>query len=163
MILVTGATGNVGAETVRLLAGQRQRVRVLVRDPSRLQHERVEVVTGDFDDPDFLDAAMRTVDTVVLISPGIPRQEIAAIDAAARARVRQVIKATSKASADSPVERRRGQTEIEQHLQVPGPRVDTASLECLPTESARLCSARPPGQRVRDVRRRREDRHGRRS
>jgi uncharacterized protein YbjT (DUF2867 family) len=120
VILVTGATGNVGSETIRLLARQPQPVRVFVRDASRLPHEGVEVVTGDFDDADSLDAAMRNVDTVVLISPAIPRQEISAIDAAARARVRQVIKATSKASADSPVERRRGQAQIEQHLQASG-------------------------------------------
>lgn len=120
MILVTGATGNVGSETVRLLAAQQQSVRALVRDTSRTQQAGVEVVTGDFDDPASLDAAMRDVDTVVLVSPAIPRQEIAAIDAAARAGVTHVVKATSKASADSPVERRRGQTRIEQHLHASG-------------------------------------------
>ena len=120
MILVTGATGNVGSETVRLLAGQPQPVRVLVRDASRLPHQGVEVVTGDFDDRNSLDAALRDVETVVLISPAIPRQEIAVIDAAAAAGVRHVIKASSKASADSPVERRRGQAQIEQHLQASG-------------------------------------------
>lgn len=126
MILVTGATGTVGAETVRLLAPRRQPVRALVRDPSRLRHggvepSGVEVVTGDFDDPGSLDAAMHGVDTLVLISPAIPRQEIAAVDAATRAGVAHVIKASSKASADSPVERRRGQARIEQHLRAAGP------------------------------------------
>jgi len=120
MILVTGATGNVGSETVRLLADQQQPVRALVRDASRLQRAGVEVVTGDFDDPVSLDAAMDGVDTVVLVSPAIPRQEISVIDAAARAGVTHVIKASSKASADSPVERRRGQAQIEQHLQASG-------------------------------------------
>ena len=120
MILVTGATGNVGTETVRLLADQPQPVRALVRDPSRLQRAGVDVVTGDFDDPGSLDTALDGVDTVVLISPAIPQQEIAVIDAAARAGVTHVIKATSKASADSPVERRRGQTQIEQHLHASG-------------------------------------------
>lgn len=54
---------------------------------------------------------------VVLVSPAIPHQEIAVMDAAAHARVTHVIKATSKASADSRVDRRRGQNQIEQHLQ----------------------------------------------
>jgi len=120
VILVTGATGNVGSETVRLLADQKHPVRALVRDPTRLQLAGVEVVTGDFDDPDSLDAAMHGIDTVVLVSPAIPRQEIEVIDIAARAGVSHIIKATSKASADSPVERRRGQAKIEQHLQASG-------------------------------------------
>lgn len=120
MILVTGATGNVGSETVRLLADQQQPVRALVRDPARLQRDGVDVVTGDFDEPGSLDAALDGIDTVVLVSPAIPQQEISVIDAAARAGVTHVIKATSKASVDSPVERRRGQTQIEQHLQASG-------------------------------------------
>ncbi len=120
MILVTGATGKVGSETVRLLADQQQPVRALVRDPSRLQRAGVDVVTGDFDDHGSLDAAMDGVDTVVLISPALPQQEISVIDAAARAGATHVIKATSKASADSPVERRRGQAQIEQRLQASG-------------------------------------------
>jgi uncharacterized protein YbjT (DUF2867 family) len=120
MILVTGGTGNIGSEAVRLLADQQQPVRALVRDPSRLQRSGVDVVIGDFEDPGSLEAAMDGVDTVVLISPAIPHQEISVIDAAAWAGVTHVIKATSKASADSPVERRRGQTQIEQHLQASG-------------------------------------------
>lgn len=120
MILVTGATGDVGSETVRLLAAQQQPVRALVRDTSHIQPADVEVVTGDFDDPDSLDAAMRGVDIVVLVTPAVPHQEIAVIDAAARAGVTHVVKATSKASADSPVERRRGQAQIEHHLQASG-------------------------------------------
>jgi uncharacterized protein YbjT (DUF2867 family) len=91
VILVTGATGNVGSQ-----------------------------IAGDFDDPDALDAAMRGVDTVVLVSPAIPRQEIALIDSAARAGVSHVVKATSKASADSPVDRRHSQAQIERHLLASG-------------------------------------------
>ena len=87
MILVTGATGNVGSETVRLLAEQKHPVRALVRDPTRLRLAGVDVVTGDFDDPDSLDAAMHGIDTVVLVSPALPRQEIAVIDSATRAGV----------------------------------------------------------------------------
>ena len=117
MILVTGASGNIGSETVRLLAAQQQPVRALVRNTSRFVHGAVDVVAGDFDDRESLDAAMRDIDTVVLVSPAIPSQEIAVIDAAVHAGVTHVIKATSKASADSPVERRRGQARIEQHLQ----------------------------------------------
>jgi uncharacterized protein YbjT (DUF2867 family) len=63
---------------------------------------------------------MRGIDTVLLVSPAVPAQEIAVIDSAARQGVSHVIKVTSKASADSPVGRRRGQAQIEAHLETTG-------------------------------------------
>ena len=120
MILVTGATGNVGSEAARLLAARHQPTRALVRDPARAPHGDIEIATGDFDRPDTLDAAMRGIDTVLLVSPAVPAQEIAVIDSAARQGVSHVIKVTSKASADSPVGRRRGQAQIEAHLEAAG-------------------------------------------
>ena len=52
MILVTGATGNVGAEVLRALTRAGEPVRALVRDASKgdLPAE-VDVVVGDLDDP----------------------------------------------------------------------------------------------------------------
>jgi uncharacterized protein YbjT (DUF2867 family) len=120
MILVTGATGNVGSEAARLLAARHQPTRALVRDPSRAPHGDVQIATGDFDRPDTLDAAMRGIDTVLLVSPAVPAQEIAVIDSALRQGVTHVIKVTSKASTDSPVDRRRGQAQIEAYLQTTG-------------------------------------------
>jgi uncharacterized protein YbjT (DUF2867 family) len=131
MILVTGASGKVGSEAIRLLAARAlvrdpsralvgDPLRALVRDPSRAPRESAEVVVGDFDRPDTLDAALRGVDTVVLVSPAVPAQEIAVIDSAVRQGVTHIVKITSKASADSPVERRRGQAEIEAHLLASG-------------------------------------------
>jgi uncharacterized protein YbjT (DUF2867 family) len=116
MILVTGATGNVGSEAVRLLATRRQPVRALVRDGSRAPRDWEDSVAGDFDRPDTLDAAMAGIDTVLLVSRAVPAQEIAVIDSAARNGVAHIVKVTSKASADSPVDRRRGQARIEAHL-----------------------------------------------
>lgn len=120
MILVTGATGKVGSEAIRLLAAQHHPTRALVRDPSRAPHGDVEIVTGDFDRPDTLDAAMRGIDTVLLVSPAVPAQEIAVIDSAVHHGVTHIVKITSKASADSPVDRRRGQAQIEAHLDATG-------------------------------------------
>jgi uncharacterized protein YbjT (DUF2867 family) len=59
---------------------------------------------------------MRGVSSVVLVSPAIPAQELAVVDSAVRAGVKHVVKITSKASADSPIARRRGQHEIENGL-----------------------------------------------
>jgi uncharacterized protein YbjT (DUF2867 family) len=83
MILVTTA-GKVGAEAARLLARDGTPARVLVRDPEKagaLAQGGVDVVTGDLNDRSVLDAAMRDVSAVILVSPAIPAQEIAVIDA----------------------------------------------------------------------------------
>ncbi|MFF5075554.1 NmrA family NAD(P)-binding protein [Actinoplanes sp. NPDC000266] len=118
MILVTTA-GKVGAEAARLLAQEGTPARVLVRNPekaSTLARAGVDVVAGDLNDRDSIDAAVRDVSAVILVSPAIPAQEIAVIDSAARAGVPHVVKVTSKASADSLIARRRGQAEIEARL-----------------------------------------------
>jgi uncharacterized protein YbjT (DUF2867 family) len=125
MILVTGATGTVGSEAVRLLSARRHPTRALVRDPSRVARrddlaDEIEIVTGDFARPDTLDAAMDGIDTVILVSPAVPDQEIAVIDSAVRQGVTHIVKITSKASVDSPVDRRRGQARIEAHLEATG-------------------------------------------
>jgi hypothetical protein len=50
------------------------------------------------------------------VSLAIPTQELNVVDSAVRADVDHVVKITSKAPADSPIARRRGQTEIEEGL-----------------------------------------------
>jgi uncharacterized protein YbjT (DUF2867 family) len=53
---------------------------------------------------------------VVLVSPAVPAQELTVVASAARAGAGHVVKATSKAPADSPIARRRWQAEIEAGL-----------------------------------------------
>ncbi|MDX2938465.1 NAD(P)H-binding protein [Streptomyces ipomoeae] len=68
MILVTGATGNVGRGVVELLLARGVKVRAVTRDPApgRIP-EGAEVVTGDLlTDPAGLDDALRGVDAVFL-------------------------------------------------------------------------------------------------
>jgi uncharacterized protein YbjT (DUF2867 family) len=122
MILVTTA-GKVGSETVRLLRQRDVPVRVLVRDPAKakvLADAGAEIAVGDLDVPASIDEAMAGVTTVVLVSPAVPAQELNVIHSAVRAGVGHVVKASSKASADSPIARRRGQTEIEAGLAASG-------------------------------------------
>jgi uncharacterized protein YbjT (DUF2867 family) len=119
MILVTGATGKVGSEAVRLLRQQDQPVRAMVRDPRKaapLAAAGAAVTRADFDDPGTIDQAMAGVDTVILVSPGVPSQELNVVASASRHGVKSVIKVTSNASADSPIARRRSQVEIEAGL-----------------------------------------------
>lgn len=118
MILVTTA-GKVGSETARLLAEREKPVRVLVRDVARsanLAESGVEVVVGDLDDKRTIDAAMQGVTGVVLVSLAVPAQELNVVESAVTAGVDHVVKITSKASADSPIARRRAQHEIESGL-----------------------------------------------
>jgi uncharacterized protein YbjT (DUF2867 family) len=122
VILVTTA-GKVGSETARLLTQRQVPVRVLVRDPEKtkaLADAGAEIAVGDLDVPASIDEAMVDVTAVVLVSPAVPAQELNVVASAARAGVEHVVKATSKASADSPIARRRGQTEIEAGLAASG-------------------------------------------
>ncbi len=70
--------------------------------------------------PASIDAAMTGVSAVVLASPAVPAQELNVVASAARVGVAHVVKATSKASADAPIARRRGQTQIKAGLAATG-------------------------------------------
>ena len=67
MLLLTGATGQVGAALLRRLTVRGTPVRVLVRDPRRLGAERVrvQIALGDLTDPPSFRNALRGVTTVV--------------------------------------------------------------------------------------------------
>ena len=122
MILVTTA-GKVGSEAACLLAKREVPVRVLVRDPEKakaLAAAGAEIAVGDLAVPASIDEAMAGVTSVVLVSPAVAAQELNVVASAARAGVGHVVKATSKASADSPIARRRWQTEIEAGLAASG-------------------------------------------
>ena len=118
MILITTA-GKAGAEAARLLAQCGEPVRVLVRDPAKataLTQAGVEIAKGDLSVAATVDAAMKGVSAVVLVSPAVPAQELNIVASAVRMGAGHVVKITSKASADSPIARRRGQAEIENGL-----------------------------------------------
>lgn len=67
MILVTGASGNVGRNVVRGLLARGQQVRALTRDPARAGlPDGVEVVRGDLADPASHPAALDGVRAVFL-------------------------------------------------------------------------------------------------
>ena len=80
-ILVTGATGIVGGALLPKLTNLGTDVRALVRDESKaqgLKNAGIEVVVGDLEHPNTLDAAFRGVDKVFLITPPNPNQVIQA-------------------------------------------------------------------------------------
>lgn len=73
MILVTTPTGDIGSRVLSHLKKSRQKLRVIVRDPSRLSPEtrgRVDVVTGSHSDRASLHAALQGVNSIFWLPPG---------------------------------------------------------------------------------------------
>lgn len=69
MYLVTGATGNIGAELVRALAGAGEPVRALVRSADAALPDGAVAVVGDLNEPASLRPALAGV-TGVFLLPG---------------------------------------------------------------------------------------------
>ena len=117
MILVTGATGQIGGAVLDHLAGT-PGVRALVREPVDLGD--VDVVVGSFDDADSLAAALDGVETVFLTgrdNPDQVEQHARVIDVAQGAGVRRVVKLSAiGARAGSPVALMRWHHAVEQRL-----------------------------------------------
>lgn len=99
MILVTGATGNIGSEVVRLLRQHGQRVRVLVRDPKKLVggDDGIEVVSGDLRRPETLWPALDGVTKLFLMAPADELPEITGhvLQAAQHSLLRHVVLVSS--------------------------------------------------------------------
>ncbi|THV40133.1 NAD(P)H-binding protein [Glycomyces buryatensis] len=75
-ILVTAATGNVGRHLVNELVSSGHRVRALTRDPDSADlPDGVEAVAGDFTDLASLEAALKGVDALHLITTYGPSNE----------------------------------------------------------------------------------------
>ena len=127
MILVSGATGLVGGELVRLLREQGEPVRALVRSPAKapaVEEHGAEVALGDLGRPDSLDSALQGVERVFIMCGSDARQielEGNLIDAAARAGVGHAVKLSAiGAGLESPVAFARWHAEIEHHLERSG-------------------------------------------
>ncbi|TGB12367.1 NAD-dependent epimerase/dehydratase family protein [Streptomyces palmae] len=98
MILVTGATGNIGRELTRELDAKGAKLRLLVRDPARAARlpERAERVVGDLGNPATLAPAFAGVEKVFLLTQGIGTDyTVAAIAAAEAAGVRHIVHLSS--------------------------------------------------------------------
>lgn len=96
MILVLGATGTVGSALVRELAARDAPLRVMLRSLGRMPFPPgTQIVTGDLADPGSLAPAFHGVERLFLLTPPVEAMvslQTAALEAARRAGVRQVVK-----------------------------------------------------------------------
>ncbi len=94
-ILVTGATGNIGALVIQHLVNRGADVRALVRDPSKANFPAgVAVVKGDFLDVDSLRSAFDGVSTLFLLNALVPdefTQALIALNAARSAGIERIV------------------------------------------------------------------------
>ena len=123
-ILITAATGTIGAPLTRALAQSGHPVRAFVRDPGRarvLLGPDVPLAVGDFADPASLHRALDGVDRVFLACGNVPDQvghECAVVDACVRTGVSRVVKLSApRVGLTSPILLERRHAQIEQHLQ----------------------------------------------
>jgi uncharacterized protein YbjT (DUF2867 family) len=84
LCLVTGSTGYLGGRLVPALLAAGHRVRCVVRDPGKLEDvpwaDRVEVVTGDVQDPDSMRAACEGVDVLYYLVHSLTEKAFASVD-----------------------------------------------------------------------------------
>lgn len=126
-VLVTGATGNVGAEVVRHLLARGIRPRALVRDLDRaraLLGDGAELAVGDLADASAVRNALDGVGTVFLACGNVPDQidlECGLIDAARAAGVSRIVKLSARgADRDATNAYWRRHAAIEAHLEESG-------------------------------------------
>jgi uncharacterized protein YbjT (DUF2867 family) len=96
MLLVVGASGNVGRGVLEALSKESAPLRAFVRDPAKLgpQPGQVEIVRGDFSDNSSVERAVDGVETLFLagaLAPNMVEQQKSFVAAAKRAGVRRVV------------------------------------------------------------------------
>jgi uncharacterized protein YbjT (DUF2867 family) len=122
VITVTGATGTIGSELVRLLSEARAPTRAISRDPSRTRRlPGVAWTQADLSHADLLDPALAGTARLFLLTDntaGFGRVQIAVLRAAARLAVAYVVKLSALGASDhSSSGIGREHWEIEQELQ----------------------------------------------
>ncbi|WP_051477025.1 SDR family oxidoreductase [Arthrobacter sp. Br18] len=132
MILLVGATGQLGRRITEKLLQHREPIRALTRpgsDTGWLRAAGVELVVGDLKDPASLDRACTGVDTVITTATSMARGEPDTLDTVDRSGNRNLVDAATKqgvrrfvfisalgASPDSPLPLLRAKAEAENGL-----------------------------------------------
>jgi uncharacterized protein YbjT (DUF2867 family) len=107
MILVLGATGTVGAETIKSLKARGISVTAASRDAQKAEAQLgVPAVAWDFEQPELCEQIMQGVETLFLLSPpGIDKEleyGLQTVKAAKAAGIRKVVKLSAIGVQDQP-------------------------------------------------------------
>jgi uncharacterized protein YbjT (DUF2867 family) len=123
MILITGATGNVGSELTKKLSRAGYSARVFVRNRTNSQSialPGVQFISGDFTKPQTFARALQDVHSLFLLIPSsseVEEQQRAFVDAAERSGVKHIVKLSQfGADARSPARFPHYHGAIEEHI-----------------------------------------------
>lgn len=126
-VLVTGATGTVGSLVVKELSRRGALVRAAVHDAAkggRIQGANIEIYQVDYGKRETLEAALRGVETLYLLTPFTPDQVNMArdiVDEAGRAGVRHIVKQSGiGADAEPGITVGRLHREVERYIEASG-------------------------------------------
>jgi uncharacterized protein YbjT (DUF2867 family) len=116
MILITGASGNVGKEVLKQIAQSGVRVRAAFQSATKGSSapSGVEIATADYNRPETLREALRGVDRVFLVGPPtaqLPELERKAIDVIRQSGVGQVVKLSAMGGRDAIFPRQHAESE----------------------------------------------------
>ncbi len=116
MILITGASGNVGKEVLKQVAQTKVQVRAAFQSASKagVPPPGVEIVTVDYNQPQTLRAALKGVERVFLVGPPtaqLPALEGKAMEVITQSDVRQVVKLSAMGGREAIFPRQHAQSE----------------------------------------------------
>jgi len=123
MILITGASGNVGKEVLKQITQTGVEVRAAFQSVSKATGvpSGVEIVSLDYNQAETLQTALKGVDRVFLVGPPtaqLPALECKAIEVIAQSDVRQVVKLSAMGGREAIFPRQHAQSE--QYIQATG-------------------------------------------
>jgi uncharacterized protein YbjT (DUF2867 family) len=119
MILVTGASGTVGSEVVKALAGGATKVRAGYRSRAVNVPPGVESVALDFEKPETIRPALAGVETVFLLSNTVdPERNV--VDEAKRAGVKRIVKLSVFGAPEEGFTFARWHRAVERHIEASG-------------------------------------------
>jgi uncharacterized protein YbjT (DUF2867 family) len=106
MILITGASGNVGKEVLKQIAATGAKVRAAFQTVTKAAAapSGVEIATMDYNKPETLQAALKGIERVFLVAPpmpNLPALERKAIDEIKQSGVRNVVKLSAMGGRDA--------------------------------------------------------------